>query len=108
MNWCRTFDGRVIDVDGTGPVDDPDPGDALIYLDLETIRPVFEGRWHRPRPDRFPGIGERLTMLCGLAKTVSFADVADRTAQGVPTCCPDCDLIYRAQHGIEIRIARSC
>lgn len=106
MNWHRTFDGRIVDTEGTGPIDDPDPGHAQIYLDLDKVRPVFDGRWHRVQLDRLPTTGERLKMLCGRERVVAFADAADRTAFGVPTCCYECDLVYRKQHGIEIRAGK--
>jgi hypothetical protein len=103
MNWRRTSDGRVVGTEGTGPVGGLNAGYAQIYLDLDNVHPVFDGRWHRVRLDRLPTIGERLTTLCGHEKAVAFADAADRTAFGVPTCCYECDLVYRRQRGIEIR-----
>jgi len=106
MNWHRTFDGRIVDTEGNGPIDDADPGDAQIYLDLSAVRPVFDGRWHRVQLDRVPTTGERLTMLCGREKAVSFADAAERAAFGVPTCCYECDVVYRRSSGIEIRSGR--
>ena len=65
-----------------------------------------------PAPEHEQTDRERTQLANDLSADLFISLHIDRhpnpAAQGVPTCCPDCDLIYRAQHGIEIRIARSC
>jgi hypothetical protein len=75
---------------------------ALIYIDPTVMRPVIDGVWHLPLPSAVPAPGEEITMLCGETAVAAFASLSERTAHGVPTQCPYCDLEYRSSHGYEI------
>ena len=73
--------------------------DALIYLDLEALHPVVDGKWHRVDLHRVPMPGEKITMLCGVKATAEFVDLV-RRRDYPPQQCWDCDGVYRLRKGI--------
>jgi hypothetical protein len=74
---------------------------AQIVIDLDHIRPVSGGRWHRvARLQRLPQPGERITMLCG---RVDEAEYISAVGQVTPSTCWHCDLAYRRREGIPVR-----
>ncbi|GAA4533897.1 zinc finger protein [Amycolatopsis samaneae] len=75
---------------------------ALIYLNLDAVHPVVDGRWHRARLTSVPLPGEKITMLCGVTADAEFERPREHAARGAPTQCWDCDLVYRREHGIDI------
>ncbi|MEV4604789.1 hypothetical protein AB0K15_46500 [Amycolatopsis sp. NPDC049253] len=72
---------------------------ALIYIDPTAIHPVINGVWHRTTLAAIPAPGEGITMLCGETAAAEFEPLAERTAHGVPTQCPYCDVAYRRALG---------
>ncbi|MEV8615707.1 hypothetical protein AB0383_48780 [Amycolatopsis sp. NPDC051373] len=72
---------------------------ALIYIDPQAIHPVIDGVWHRTSLSAIPAPGEGITMLCGETAAAEFEPLQQRTARGVPTQCPYCDVAYRRALG---------
>ncbi|MFD9890723.1 zinc finger protein [Amycolatopsis sp. NPDC059027] len=75
---------------------------ALIYLNLDAVHPVIDGRWHRARLTSVPRPGEQITMLCGVTADAEFEGPREHEVHGVPKQCWDCDLVYRREHGIDV------
>jgi len=75
---------------------------ALIYVDLSALRPIVDGQWHRAHLSRVPAPGEQIVLLCGRTAPAVFESIAARTMAGIPTCCWECDLVYRRQCGIAV------
>lgn len=75
---------------------------ALIYVDLAALRPIVDGLWHRTHLSRVPAPGEQIVLLCGRAAPAAFEPIDRRTATGIPTCCWECDLVYRRLRGISV------
>lgn len=74
---------------------------ALIYVDLDAVLPVVEGKWHRVDLHRVPMPGEELTMLCGLTAVAEFEDLV-RRRDHPPSQCWSCDLVYRRRKDIHV------
>ncbi|WP_410597068.1 zinc finger protein [Amycolatopsis sp. lyj-23] len=74
---------------------------ALIYLDMQTVRPVIDGEWHRLAGALEPA--EAITTLCGVTDTPVFMPLNERRSQRIPRQCDACDTIYRRSHGIPSR-----
>jgi hypothetical protein len=70
---------------------------ARIMIDLASIHPVFDGRWHRTKLTHFPAPGEQITTFCGVTEAAEF--VTGRTDPPITTCW-SCDLVYRRQNSI--------
>jgi hypothetical protein len=70
-------------------------------VNLELVHPVIDGRWHRVRLHKLPNPGELITTLCGQVEEVEYG-TGDRVVTLVP--CWHCDLAYRRQEGIAVRL----
>ncbi|MEC3979425.1 zinc finger protein [Amycolatopsis sp. H20-H5] len=73
---------------------------ARIYVDLDRVHPVFDGRWHRAHLRRMPDPGEEITTLCGRVEPVAYGALAERAS--LLLTCWGCDLVYRRQLGIAV------
>ncbi|GAA4523518.1 zinc finger protein [Amycolatopsis samaneae] len=75
---------------------------ALIYVSLEHIRPVVDGKWHQVRLTGMPEPGQMLHMLCGLTAPAEYEQSEHRDEHGPATQCWSCDFEYRRMNGIDM------
>lgn len=80
---------------------------AQIFVDLATVHPVIDGEWHRAKLTAMPQTGDTVTMLCGKTAAAEYERLDNRRASGIPTCCWDCDAVYRQQRGIPTQAKQS-
>lgn len=76
---------------------------ALIYVDPDVVHPVVDGVWHRMLLQSMPQSGEPVTMMCGLVASAEYERLDNRRRDQPPTCCWDCDGVYRRRHSIPAR-----
>ncbi|GAA4552085.1 zinc finger protein [Amycolatopsis samaneae] len=75
---------------------------ALIYVSLDHVHPVVDGKWHRVQLAEMPEPGQVLHMLCGLTAPAEYERTEHRDARGPATQCWSCDFEYRRIHGIDM------
>lgn len=74
---------------------------AVIYMDLQAVRPVINGEWHVLAKGLEPG--QAFTTLCGISDTATFEPLTERRKRGIPRQCERCDAIYRRDRGIPLQ-----